>query len=26
VGNYRVLFELEGKKIIIYAVEDRKDI
>ena len=26
VGAYRVLFELEGKKIMIYAVGDRKDI
>ncbi len=26
VGNYRVLFELEGRQIIIYAVGDRKDI
>jgi mRNA interferase RelE/StbE len=25
-GNYRVLFELEGKKIMIYAVGDRKEI
>ncbi|MGD0089569.1 MAG: type II toxin-antitoxin system RelE/ParE family toxin [Planctomycetota bacterium] len=25
-GNYRVLFELEGRKIIVYAVGDRKDI
>ena len=26
VGNYRVLFELERKTIMIYAVGDRKDI
>jgi len=26
VGDYRVLFELEGKKIMIYAVGDRKEI
>ncbi len=26
VGNHRVLFELEGNKIIVYAVGDRKDI
>ncbi len=26
VGNYRVLFELEGTTIMIYAVGDRKDI
>jgi len=26
VGDYRVLFELEGRKIMIYAVGDRKEI
>jgi mRNA interferase RelE/StbE len=26
VGNYRVLFELQGNKIMIYAVGDRKEI
>lgn len=25
-GNYRVLFELEGSCIVVYAVGDRKDI
>jgi mRNA interferase RelE/StbE len=25
-GNYRVLFELEGATIVVYAVADRKDI
>ena len=26
VGNYRVLFELEGKRIVVYTVGPRKDI
>ena len=26
VGDYRVLFELEGDRIVIYDVGDRKDI
>ena len=26
VGNYRVLFELEGACIVVYEVGDRKDI
>jgi mRNA interferase RelE/StbE len=26
VRNYRVLFELEGQIVIVYAVGDRKDI
>jgi mRNA interferase RelE/StbE len=26
VGNYRVLFELEGKRIVVYSVEPRKNI
>jgi mRNA interferase RelE/StbE len=26
VGNYRVLFRLEGKQISVYAVKDRKDV
>ena len=26
VGNYRVLFELEGRTATVYAVGDRKDI
>ena len=26
VGNYRVLFELEGATVVIYDVGDRKDI
>jgi mRNA interferase RelE/StbE len=26
VGNYRVLFELEGPSLIVYDVGDRKDI
>jgi mRNA interferase RelE/StbE len=26
VGNYRVLFELEGKRIVVYSVGPRKDI
>ena len=26
VGNYRVLFELEGKRIVVYAIGPRKDI
>ena len=25
VGNYRVLFEIEGEKIIIYRIKHRKD-
>ena len=25
VGNYRVLFEVEGNKVIIYRVKHRKD-
>jgi mRNA interferase RelE/StbE len=25
-GNYRVLFELEGSCLVVYAVSDRKDI
>jgi len=25
VGNYRVLFELEGDKVVIYRVRHRKD-
>lgn len=25
VGNYRVLFEVEGQKIIIYRIKHRKD-
>jgi mRNA interferase RelE/StbE len=25
VGSYRVLFRLEGKAIVVYAVKDRKD-
>ena len=25
VGNYRVLFEIEGNKVIIYRVRHRKD-
>jgi mRNA interferase RelE/StbE len=25
-GNYRVLFELEGACLVVYAVGDRKDI
>jgi mRNA interferase RelE/StbE len=25
-GNYRILFELEGETIVVYAVGDRKDI
>jgi mRNA interferase RelE/StbE len=26
VGNHRVLFELEGRTVTVYAVGDRKDI
>jgi len=26
VGNYRVLFELAGKRIVVYALGQRKDI
>jgi mRNA interferase RelE/StbE len=26
VGNYRALFELEGRTVTVYAVGDRKDI
>ena len=26
VGNYRVLFELESKRIVVYTVGPRKDI
>jgi mRNA interferase RelE/StbE len=26
VGNYRVLFELVGKRIVVYALGQRKDI
>ena len=26
VGNYRVLFEIENKKIVIYRVKHRKEI
>lgn len=26
VGNYRVLFELVGKRILVYALGQRKDI
>jgi len=26
VGDYRVLFELEGRKATVYAAGDRKDI
>jgi mRNA interferase RelE/StbE len=26
VGNYRVLFEIEGNKIVIYRVKDWKDV
>jgi mRNA interferase RelE/StbE len=26
VGNYRVLFELVGKRIVVYTLEQRKDI
>ena len=26
VGNYRVLFELEGRQMLVYAVGDRKEI
>jgi mRNA interferase RelE/StbE len=26
VGHYRVLFELEGKRIVVYTVGPRKDI
>jgi len=26
VGDYRVLFEVEGKRIVIYTVGQRKDI
>jgi mRNA interferase RelE/StbE len=26
VGNYRVLFELSGKRIIVYTIGARKDI
>jgi len=25
VGNYRVLFEIDGKKIIVYCIKHRKD-
>jgi mRNA interferase RelE/StbE len=25
-GNYRVLFELEGALLVVYAIGDRKDI
>jgi mRNA interferase RelE/StbE len=25
-GNYRVLFELEGARLVVYAVGDRKEI
>jgi mRNA interferase RelE/StbE len=25
-GNYRILFELEGRTIVVYDVGDRKDI
>jgi mRNA interferase RelE/StbE len=25
VGNFRVLFTLEGDRIVVYAVKDRKD-
>jgi mRNA interferase RelE/StbE len=25
-GNYRVLFELEGSRLVVYDVGDRKDI
>jgi mRNA interferase RelE/StbE len=25
-GNYRVLFELEGSCLVVYAIGDRKDI
>ena len=26
VGDYRVIFELEGRTVIVYAVGNRKDI
>ena len=26
VGNYRVLFEVEGRRIVVYTVGQRKDI
>jgi len=26
VGDYRVIFELEGRQIVVYDVGDRKDI
>jgi len=26
VGDYRVIFELEGRRIVVYDVGDRKDI
>jgi mRNA interferase RelE/StbE len=26
VGNYRVIFELQGEAITVYAIGDRKDI
>ena len=26
IGDYRVLFELEGRRVTVYAVGDRKDI
>ncbi len=26
VGNYRVLFEIEGSEIVIYRVRDRRDV
>jgi len=26
VGDYRVLFELEGRRVVVYDVGDRKDI
>ena len=26
VGNYRVLFEIEANKVVIYRVRDRKDV
>jgi mRNA interferase RelE/StbE len=26
VGNYRVLFELEGKRIVVYSIGPRKNI
>ena len=26
VGNYRILFEIEGKNVVVYRIRHRKDI